>query len=173
MVNTWTWGNFYYTQPTNVNVSRFNDCKQCIYTDFHECQTIGVPALGAASPLQNQGKGCGRLVRERRQPLSFCLEERTRKCKILENLPLFVILRFKTKWHLHIPANQRPWSAFTVAIAAGIEGHFTYTLPYVKEEKKITKYVTWDPVLLSNHLIQWDLWINWNMDTFCPSIHLG
>lgn len=28
-----------------------------------------------------------------------------------------------------IPANQRPWRAFTVAIAAGIEGHFTYTFP--------------------------------------------
>lgn len=35
--------------------------------------TIDVPALEAALQLLNQGKGCGRLVRERRQLLSFCL----------------------------------------------------------------------------------------------------
>ena len=37
-------------------------------------QTIDVSALEAASLLLNQGTGCGRWVRERRQLLSFCLE---------------------------------------------------------------------------------------------------
>ncbi len=79
MVNTWTWGNFYYTQPTNFNASvsmTFPWMQTNVFTLTSICmsQTIDVPALEAALPLLNRGKGCGRLVRERRQLLSFCLE---------------------------------------------------------------------------------------------------
>lgn len=71
-------------------------------------QTIDVPALEAALPLLNQGKGCGRLVKERRQLLSFCLERKKKKVKTCLNILFAVIFKgYKTKRH-HVPANQRP-----------------------------------------------------------------
>lgn len=37
----------------------------------------------------------------------------------------------------YTPANHRPCSAFTAAIAVGIVGHFMYTLPYKGNEEAI------------------------------------
>lgn len=41
--------------------------------------TIDASALEAASPLLNRGTGCGRSVKERRQPLSFYLGREAHK----------------------------------------------------------------------------------------------
>lgn len=51
------------------------NANKCIYTALqkHMSQTIDVLALEAASLLLNQGKGCGRSVKERKQLLSSCL----------------------------------------------------------------------------------------------------
>lgn len=87
MVNTWTWGNFYYTQPTNFNASvsmtfSWMQTNVCTLTFMSMSQTIDVPALEAALPSLNRGKGCGRLVRERRQLLSFCLQVKQEEMKL-------------------------------------------------------------------------------------------
>lgn len=62
----------------------------------------------------------------RRRLLSFCLKKTNVFMLDIENLCIHF---FFSGTHQNIPANQRPWSAFTVAIAAGIDGHFTYTFP--------------------------------------------
>lgn len=60
-----------------------------------------------------------------------------------------------------IPANQRPWSAFTVAIAAGMEGHFTYTLPCKLKQCKFLYVLMADFI---HHQNTWD-W-QWRESSF-------
>lgn len=66
-----------YSQLISVSQWHFHGCKQ-IYLHWlsQACLTIDVSAWEAALQSLSQGKGCGRLVRERRQPLSFFLERR-------------------------------------------------------------------------------------------------
>lgn len=68
------------------------DANKCIYNDLYACLTIDVMALEAALRLLNPGRGCGRLVRERRQLLSFCL--RTTGGKKIKTLEIFFIFHF-------------------------------------------------------------------------------
>ena len=49
---------------------------------------------------------------------------------------------------MYIPANQRPWRALTVAMAAGIEGHLTYTFPY--GEERATQWLAYVVVMNIN-----------------------
>lgn len=74
----------FITQPTNFNVSQwhFDGCKQkYLHWLMNSTHTIDVSASEAALQLLNQGKGCGRSVGGRRQPLSFCLKRKQTNIK--------------------------------------------------------------------------------------------
>lgn len=66
----------------------------------------------------------------RRRRLSFCLQGMETWLLNAENL-----CTLYQGSNQNLPANQRPWSALTVAIAAGIDGHFTYTFPYKAKQE--------------------------------------
>lgn len=53
-----------------------------------------------------------------------------------------------------LPANQRPCRALTAAMAAGMVGHFTYTLPCRRKKNQFYKSMrdTTKPWARSNHL---------------------
>lgn len=136
MVNTWTWGNFYYTQPTNFNASvsmTFPWMQTNVFTLtlISMSQTIDVPALEAALPLLNQGKGCGRLVKERRQLLSFCLERKKKKLKPVSTF----CLRSYSK--------DTKQNGITYLQTSVHEVHLQLPLLLVLRDTSRTRYPTW------------------------------
>lgn len=49
------------------------------------------------------------------------------------------VWRHKSSSEMFLPANQRPCKALTAAMAVGMDGHFTYTLPYKKNKENALK----------------------------------
>lgn len=89
-VNTWTWGNFYYVQQTNFDMSWWFWWMQTnVFTlrSHVSHHIIGVTASAAAWQSPNQGKGCGRLAEEHTQLLSFYLRRKEEDSKHLQSSP--------------------------------------------------------------------------------------
>lgn len=123
-LSTWTWGNFITHLIAAISVTG----KKKVYTkpSLSDYRREGIRSCFAVTEsgkrLWYVGRGTYAAV--------IILPKKNKKN------PSYSLLKLaKAHKILHTPANQRPWSAFTVAIAAGIEGHFTYTLPCNKGQE--------------------------------------